>query len=518
MRWLRTLIAALVLVASAGNAGAHASLVSTSPADRAVLPTPPDQVVLQFDEPVQILAITVVDDSGKALALPGNPAAQSNTIRTQLPPAMRDGTYVLSYRVASADAHPVGGAIAFSIGKATSDAHTASNSTLVPMLDGVRIAVRALRDTTLLIAVGGALFLLLIAPFPGQRSVLACAGTAAAVLSIAGIGLHGTALIGNAGLATLVPWRVTLDSSFGLSAVVAAAAGLTIAVAAQLRRGVLGNALVTIGVLASVVSLPLTGHAHTALPAILARPALAIHVLAAAFWSGSLIALLVLLRSAADNAIAAVLRFSHYALAAVALLIVAGAGFAAMQLSSVSDLWSTRYGNLILAKTLFLAALIALAGYNRLRLTPNFERAEPGSRLALRRSIVIEIALMAVVVAITAALVHTPPRSAQFVKSLTNGNRLATLSVTPGRAGGNTLMVIFRDESGQAFEPAEAMLEIANPNAGVETITRALVRDGPGKYSYEGRELAFAGTWTLGLRARIGDFEQVSWNTTIDIK
>ena len=70
---------------------------------------------------------------------------------------MREGTYLLSYRVTSADSHPVGGSIAFSIGRASWRVHTGDT---VSGLGPWRIAVRALRDASLLIAAGSALFLL----------------------------------------------------------------------------------------------------------------------------------------------------------------------------------------------------------------------------------------------------------------------------------------------------------------------------------------------------------------------
>src|SRR5262245_35113451 len=46
-------------------------------------------------------------------------ATAENTAVTIKPPALRRGTHVLSWRVVSADGHPVGGSVVFSVGEAS---------------------------------------------------------------------------------------------------------------------------------------------------------------------------------------------------------------------------------------------------------------------------------------------------------------------------------------------------------------------------------------------------------------
>ena len=288
MNFLRALFAALAFTLGAGEAGAHASLVSAAPQDGALLTAPPDEVVLRFDGAVSATAIGLVDDTGASVPLPAAARTEGATVRVALPPQMREGTYLFSYRVTSADSHPIGGSIAFSIGRMSSPVRAEGGG--VAAQGGWRIAVRAGRDAALLIAAGCALFLLVVAPFPGERRVLVLAGSAAAGFSMLGVGLQGAALTGSEELLALEPWRVALRTSYGSSAIAGAAASLAIALGGVAARGALRTALLAIGALAAAASVPLTGHA-AASPAVLARFSVGAHALAAAFWAGSLIAL-----------------------------------------------------------------------------------------------------------------------------------------------------------------------------------------------------------------------------------
>lgn len=150
---------------------------------------------------------------------------------------------------------------------------------------------------------------------------------------------------------------------------------------ASLRRW-----LMAAGAIAAIGSLPLTGHALVAHPVAVAVSALAAHSLAAAFWAGSLAGLFLILRRQPERAAAVLRRFSPLGMAAVLLLLAAG---------------------IILAKAVLLVLLVALALLNRYRLLPALERG--ASRSALRRCVVAELILVACVVALTAALVQTPP-------------------------------------------------------------------------------------------------------------
>jgi copper transport protein len=110
------LIALLTALVQASAAFAHASLVRAEPADGALVAEPPAALRLIFNEPVSPLVIRLIAPDGTTTT----PAATAeNTTVTVKPAALRRGTHVLSWRVISADGHPVGGSLVFSVGEAS---------------------------------------------------------------------------------------------------------------------------------------------------------------------------------------------------------------------------------------------------------------------------------------------------------------------------------------------------------------------------------------------------------------
>ena len=121
---LATLALGLALVAAtASPAAAHASLISIDPADGARLDESPDHVTLTFTEPVsaELGGVRVLDATG-ATVHQGAARANGAEVQIDLEPNLPDGTYVVSYRVVSADGHPVRGGSVFGVGEATVDA------------------------------------------------------------------------------------------------------------------------------------------------------------------------------------------------------------------------------------------------------------------------------------------------------------------------------------------------------------------------------------------------------------
>ena len=103
-----TLLAVATLLATASPAAAHAVLLSTSPADRAQLSTPPGAVSLEFSENVSAAlgAVRVFDRDGTHVD-EGAVRVIGSKVRVALQAGLGDGAYVATYRVLSADSHPV---------------------------------------------------------------------------------------------------------------------------------------------------------------------------------------------------------------------------------------------------------------------------------------------------------------------------------------------------------------------------------------------------------------------------
>ena len=120
MRRLALFAALLALLLTPAVASAHAILESTSPTRGATLRTEPKQVVLRFSETVEgnFGAVRVFDakaqrvDDGHTV----HPGGTGSQLAVGLKPGLPHGTYVATYRVISADSHPVSGGLVFSIG------------------------------------------------------------------------------------------------------------------------------------------------------------------------------------------------------------------------------------------------------------------------------------------------------------------------------------------------------------------------------------------------------------------
>jgi methionine-rich copper-binding protein CopC len=166
------LLALLVLIGlvPAPAAFGHASLVSTEPADGAIVAAAPETVTLVFNEPVSPLVLRLFAPSGHGAVLP-DVKQDGPRLAIALPRAFGEGTYVLSWRVVSADGHPVSGAFGYSVGRADGAARAAMDTTAnAPVRAGLWVTRFALY-VALFVGVGGAFFSAWVAadrPLPGR--------------------------------------------------------------------------------------------------------------------------------------------------------------------------------------------------------------------------------------------------------------------------------------------------------------------------------------------------------------
>jgi copper transport protein len=387
---LAAVAALAAALALAPTAGAHARLVATEPQQGAVVARAPAQATFGFDEPVT---------EGGDATLEGGPLAGKRALPTHLRaggrvlaadlPRLADGEYVLTWKVVSDDGHRETGALAFGVGVGTrAPAPVVAERTQGDR--GLGIA-RWLFLAGVLSASGLAAVRLAL----GRRRPLLAAVALAACLAAAGFGA----------LLELARLPGVLDTRFG--SVTAAAAGIAFAgVVAALLALNLPRALpvAEAAAIALVLAPPLAGHAlaHDR-PVWLALPADLLHTAAAAIWVGGVLWVGLL---AFAGGLAGAAGFARVAAVAVVLLAASGAARAAAELTSPDELWTTRYGRLLLVKTALFACLLAV-GRASARL---LERASPAG---LRRSIVLEGAVLAALVAAVAGLASaTPPRNA----------------------------------------------------------------------------------------------------------
>jgi copper resistance protein C len=119
-RWLPGVLSLLLLVlgqvAAAGPASAHDYLISTSPVSGATADASPPRVTLTFNEPVNTRFSTVeVTGPSGGLWQNGASTVLGATVTQPLRTLGPAGPYRVTWRVVSADGHPVDGTFTFTL-------------------------------------------------------------------------------------------------------------------------------------------------------------------------------------------------------------------------------------------------------------------------------------------------------------------------------------------------------------------------------------------------------------------
>jgi len=563
----RLLLTALVLLAvlslGTGVAGAHASVLVTSPADNTAVAPAPATATVTFTERVTIGVggLTVRNTTG--LRVDSGPSKVDNigtTVSVGLQTALPDGTYVATYRVLSADGHPVSGSFLFGIGAGPIDAGAASGSgtegnTIWEVLSAF---ARFLMYASALLASGLAFFLAFIHDRDEDRWRLigwTRITTITALFGAAGIVIGQAALLSGRGLTAFTDGGVVgdvLDSRLGWSLAALTMGLVAVHLSTDIPNPLASQSLALYGGLATAASFAIWGHSTELSPIWLSTAADIIHAAAAAVWFGGIVGLGMVLRRRTDQPVAStaqiVGRFSTTAAISVGFLAAAGI---TLSWNAAGGSWdalvSTTYGRLLLVKVSITGGILALAGYNRSWLVPTLVHGnatiaeEPGTVAEpddvggvgelgsvrsvddtapawrrLRRTVTIEAIALVAVLGITSVLVNVTPASTAFEAAdrvvnetqATEGGSV-NLIVLPAQVGENTMHMQYTDTDGRPIDVANTLaIDFALPAAELSAITRQTAKVGPGHFIYTGPELSIVGIWTVTLVARTGDFSQ----------
>ncbi len=563
-----SLLIGILILTGAPDARGHAVLMDTDPKSEAALDGSPSRITVTFNENIGPIFLRVLDTTGKEVGSPGTPEVDGYSMFIDLADELTDGTYAVTYRVVSADTHPVGGAFTFSVGDVApaqailTFTESEVNNWWIPVALN-----RTLQFAALLLATGLALFGLLVqAPakvLTTARFIGIVSGGVAAATFIAAVGLGGAEMLGGDPLILrdLNVWATGLDTTLepslwlGLTGLFLLILGLKMGFEGSKRY------LTVLGVLVSTSSLLVTGHAATANPRWFMTPIVGLHLLCVAFWFGSLIPLIQSIRSSGPVEGAKVLNdFSFWAIISVALILLSGIGISIIQVESIPALFATDYGNRLLIKIGFFVALLGLAGANKLWLTPALADGAPAAVVRLRRTISFELLIILGVFGMATSLsLTTPPRALadQAMTAMTtqtgggaNQGRMAsaidqlldesvartgegifqgfetiiekngyevTVRLSPGRPGPNSLEIEMRDENGEPFEAMEMTTYWALPSAGLEALEVEMASSGLATFLTEVGELIIPGTWELRVDALISDFDKIIFRTEVPL-
>jgi len=301
-----------------------------------------------------------------------------------------------------------------------------------------------------------------------------------------------------------------------------------------------------------------------------------VHAAGMAVWLGGLAALLaVVLRpgTPAQDLASALTPWSRIAFGAVAALVVTGTVQAVREVQSPTALFATTYGWVLVAKLLLVLVLLAAAGVSRVWVQQRLgvRRPRPGShrrltahafaaggtgdavgdvaapevvgaaalrgRLlseaatehvpALRRSVLVEFAVAAVVLALSAVLVGTPPARSAVAQPVdvllplqgsagTSGS--VQVSVDPARPGPNTLHLYLFDDAGRLTQPAGITVSLTEPSQEIGPLDVRLEPAGPGHYVGNGMSIPGAGTWTITVGVRLDEFTATTARTDFPVR
>ncbi|MGY1640152.1 copper resistance protein CopC [Geodermatophilus sp. SYSU D00703] len=478
-------------VVTAPPAAAHAELVSTDPGEGARLAEVPAEVTLTFSEGVSLgagYARVLTSDGERADA--GTAAVDGATLSVPLRTGLPDDGYLVTYRVVSADSHPISGAYSFvvgdgelvpagsSAGEADSDPVVAALLPVARWLGYAGLALglgvpvlllagwpagwasprlhRLVTGGLVAVAAGAVVTFLLQGPYAagsGLGSVVDPALLGATASSVNGLTLLARAVLAGALLLALWPSWATGRAPERSVAVLAglAAAGLVVATAA-------------------------VGHPVAGAWPVLAVAAATVHTAAMAVWLGGLVGLLAgVLREdapAADLA-RALPPFSRLAAGSVTALVVTGVVQSVREVGSPAALVTTTYGWLLVAKLGLVLLLLAAAGISRVwvqqhlgiarsrpagrrRVTAHAFSATAGpephpvvasaagaraevqaeaaavERPVLRRAVLAELGIAVVVLAVSSVLVGTPPARAEVAQPVDVTLPLRTAEGTDG--------------------------------------------------------------------------------------
>jgi copper transport protein len=531
-------------------AWAHAALVRTVPEASRTVNSSPANVQLTYTEPVEPrFAIVSVTDAAGIRMTAGVPQRSTSDANTLVVPLKKltPGWYLVYWRVISVDGHPVRGAFTFAVGPNPGPAPefaipSISETAATPRL----VAARWAAFLTLMAAIG--IFALRMgAARPLVRRVR---DTHLRALTVAFVVSSALALVAIPVYVVLATADFALRSAFDLGALApllsvsafgrgflwlelcfalftaAALVALWVDRPDREQRSVaelLAGTGAWLGAAAVLLVPGLAGHAAQTSPRGWALAFDWLHMAAGSIWVGGLVGLLVLAASLpAARRVAGlafcVPRFSNVAFVSVLALIGSGIGSSLLHLPTLASLWSTSYGQALLAKIAILLVAMLLAAVNLLRTRPRLAACAqqpelgPGAASLLRRLVGGETLLVAGAVLAAAILTSLPPPS----KALASvGGAAAKVGPGPAhtvvRRNGYTLDIAVAPN--QAAVPNDFTLRLTRggaPVRGAEVTASFIMLDmemgeqayqlretDPGVYAHSAPALVMVGHWGI---------------------
>jgi copper transport protein len=553
-RRLVGLAVAAAALAFPAAAWGHAALLRTVPLPSRTVNRSPKQLRLTYSEAVEPrFAIVSVTDAGAHQQTAGPPRRSLVNPDTLVVPLkkLREGWYLVWWRVISADGHPVRGAFTFAVGPNAGPAP----QFVIPSISETATTTRLLiARWAAFLSVMSAIGLFVLRIGIARPLIRRVSGTRLRAVSIAFVVACAVALVATPVYTLLATAQFALRSVWHVGALVplmrassfgrgfidfeltfalfalAALVALWVDRPERERRSLaellaLGGALVAAG---AVLVVPgLAGHAAQTSPRAWSMIFDWAHLSAGSLWIGGLIGLLVLwgslpgARRVAGLAVC-VPRFSNVAFVSVNVLIISGVAAAIIHLPTLASLWQTSYGKAIIVKVALLSGTMLIAAVNLLWTRPRLQASaddgpEVGSSTAilLRRLVGSEILIVGAIIFAAAVLSSLPPPAKALAevsgaavhvgpgavtRSLVRNGYAVQLNVAPNRAAADNDFTLTLERNGQPVRNASVTSTFTMLDMEMGRQAYELKESRPGVYTRSAPALVMAGHWGINFR------------------
>ncbi len=528
-------------------AEAHAMLESTDPPAGAILNTAPRSVSVTFSEDVVARDddVRVVDgggrrvDTGRIVDRDGG-----RTLQVRLEP-LRSGGYAVTWRVVSADGHPISGAVTWRVGTEGEAVDAPLVKRLLAGEGGSHLiaVARALQRTALfiglLVLVGSGAFVLGL--WPGGlaerrwRQLMVGSLVVTAVATVVGVGLEAADGVGLGLTAAFDPGRVgdVLSRADGRAALARLGTCTLLALLGGrlVHRDRIERWVVVLGAVLALVlagTLGYGGHARTGRLLPLALPVDIVHVVAVSVWLGGLVVLsaVAIPRLGPTDAWRLAKRFSTAAAGSLVVVVATGVAQAVRRLDGGwTALWHGDYGNLLIAKIVVVALLVALGARSRSLIGLGRDQDWSGSDARqlgrLRQMVGAEAVVAATVLVVTSVLVTSDPNVESTAESFSaggvDGTVLVDAVVAPARSGPVVVHLYVSDTTATLMTPLEVTAEMTLPGR-VAAVPLRLEMEGPRHWIARRVEVPMTGRWRLVVHVVVDRFEEHVLAFDIDIR
>ena len=512
-RGVRALIAALVimLVVPAASASAHAVLIGTEPVAGAVLDASPEEIILRFNESVSTAfsSVRVINQEGTELwSVKARHIDDDRSAVRADAGGLGEGTYIVVWRVTSADGHPVQGSFTFQVGTRSADVSSVI-AEFVEEEHGLSRLFSVIRWVLLagvIVLIGG---LWLVTRERGRtlspRTSVVLWGSwafafVATLQTLMAYGPHATglkiyeavdlSLLGETLTTGFGQWQLVRLGVLGFIAVLLR----EIAWRDDVRWRVVMTAL-----LAALV-LTISGSGHPGVQGVWSVVIDIAHLAAVGLWVGALMVIVLdRARWLADAAVVG--KFSRMAGFAVPVIVGTGVAQTLMIVGDPLTLVDYRYGRMLLVKISLVVVIVALGGVSR-RILRNYGADRLGA------SMTVEAAVGAAIIAITAVLTGVPPTQAStiepFVGSQVRSDVILEVTISPARVGSTEIHVVFVPPGGSLERIELTDVRLGLPERGVPNGSITLQQVGPNHWSGT-HTFVFAGEWDLDVVAAPDD-------------